>query len=259
VTGAPLFDTHTHLTDRRYDADLDAVFDRARGAGVVGFIVVGYDLVSSEASVALAARRDDVWAAVGIHPHNAKDGGRQALRRVEELSRAPRVVAIGECGLDYYRNLSPRHVQRQVFEAQLRLARERALPVIVHSREAMAETQQILGAQTPPRGGVMHCFDGTREDALRTAELGLYVSFAGPITYRRDRTLAEAAAAVAADRVLVETDCPYLSPDGHRGERNEPAHVRLVADAVASARAVGFEETACQTTANAERLFSIRP
>ncbi|HEU5317951.1 MAG TPA: TatD family hydrolase [Chloroflexota bacterium] len=254
----PLVDTHAHLTDRKFAADLDAVFDRARGAGVVAFVVVGYDLASSEESVELAGRRDDVWAAVGIHPHNARLADRHALRRVADLSRAPRVVAIGECGLDYYRNLSPRHVQRQAFEAQLGLASECGLPVIVHSREAMPETLEILARCAPPKGGVMHCFDGTADDATRAVQLGLYVSVSGPITFRKDNTLAGAVAAVPADRVLVETDCPYLSPDGHRGERNEPAHVRLVAEAVARARSVRFEETACQTSANAQRLFSIR-
>jgi TatD DNase family protein len=254
---APLVDTHAHLTDRRFAADLDSVFGRARTAGVRAFVVVGYDLDSSRAAVSLAGQHDDVWAAVGIHPHNAKSAGRAALRDLEALSHAPRVVAIGECGLDFYRNLSPRHVQRQVFETQLRLASDRALPVVVHSREAMPETLETLTANRPGKGGVMHCFDGDTDAAERTVSLGLHVSCAGPITYRRDPTLADAVRGVPEHRLVVETDCPYLSPDGHRGERNEPAYVRLIAEAVARVRAVGFDQMARQTTLNAQRLFGL--
>lgn len=254
---APLIDTHAHLTDRRYAMDLEAVLERARGAGVCAFLVVGYDLASSRAAVALAERYGDIWAAVGIHPHNARLADRTALRELETISHAPRVVAIGECGLDFYRNLSPSHVQHQVFEAQLRLAADRGLPVVVHSREAMPETLQTLARGTPSRGGVMHCFDGDTDAAQRTVALGLYVSCAGPITYKRDRTLADAVSSVPAARLVVETDCPYLSPDGRRGERNEPAHVRLIAEALARVREVRFDQMARQTTLNAQRLFGL--
>ena len=257
MSEAPLVDTHAHLTDRRFSGDLDETLDRARAAGVTAFVVVGYDLASSKASVALSERHDDIWAAVGLHPHNAKDGTPALLGELEQLSRASRVVAIGECGLDYYRTLSPREKQREVFEAQLELARSRALPVVVHSREAMEESLEVLAAHVPARGGVMHCFDGTADDARRTCDLGLYVSFAGPITYRKDSTLRDAARATPLERLLVETDCPYLAPDGHRGARNEPAYVLRMAEAVARARDVRFEEMARHTTANAQRLFGL--
>jgi TatD DNase family protein len=253
----PLIDTHAHLTDRRYADDLDETLDRARAAGVVAFVVVGYDVASSAASVDLAERYQDVWAAVGLHPHNAKGATPAVLKELERLSDSPRVVAIGECGLDYYRDLSPRSAQQSAFEAQLALAAERKLPVVVHSRDAMEETLATLQAHAPTVAGVMHCFDGNGSDAIRTCALGLHVSFAGPITYRKDGTLRSAAAAVPAERLLVETDCPYLSPDGHRGERNEPAYVRGMAEAVARARDVRFEEMARQTTLNAQRLFQI--
>ena len=253
----PLIDTHAHLTDRRFEPDLDETLDRARAAGITAFVVVGYDVASSAASVALAERFGDVWAAVGLHPHNARDASPQGLDEIERLSHAPRVVAIGECGLDYFRDLSPRDVQRFAFEAQLDLAAARSLPVVVHSRDAMNDTIDLLGTRAPARSGVMHCFDGTAEDALRTCALGLYVSFAGPITYRKDGTLRGAAAAVPLERVLVETDCPYLAPDGHRGQRNEPAYVRGTVEAVARARGVRFEEMARQTTRNARRLFRL--
>ena len=254
---APLIDTHAHLTDRRFNGDLDQTLDRARGAGVIAFVVVGYDLASSAASVALSERYPDVWAAVGLHPHNAKHATPALLGEVERLSHAARVVAIGECGLDYYRDLSPRERQREAFEAQLQMASDRDLPVVVHSRDAMDETLAVLAASAPASGGVMHCFDGTAAEAIKTCEMGLYVSFAGPITYRKDGTLRGAADAVPAERVLVETDCPYLAPDGHRGERNEPAYVRAMAEAVARARGVRFEEMARQTTTNAQRLFRL--
>ncbi|MGI8422790.1 MAG: TatD family hydrolase [Chloroflexota bacterium] len=255
---APLVDTHAHLTDRRYARDLGETLDRAREAGVVAFVVVGYDLPSSVASVDLAARHPDIWAVVGLHPHNAKDATPSLFAEIERLASAPRVVAIGECGLDYYRDLSPRAKQREVFKAQLRIAAEQSLPVVVHSRDAMEETLGMLGeehAREP--GGVMHCFDSSAADAVRTVDLGFYVSFAGPITYRKDSTLRSAAAAVPGEFILVETDCPYLSPDGHRGERNEPAHVRAMAEAVAQVRGVRFEEMARQTSSNAQRLFKL--
>jgi TatD DNase family protein len=252
-----LIDTHAHLNDRQYSADLDDVLERARAAGVVAFVVVGYDVRSSEAAVSLAQREPDVWAAVGVHPHHAKDVNDGTLARLEQLARRPRVVAIGECGLDFYRNLSPAESQRRAFEAQLDLATRLSLPIVIHSREAMAETMTLLERKGVPSGGVMHCFDGTPSDALRTVSLGLYVSVAGPLTYRKDQTLAHAIRAVPEDRLVVETDCPYLSPDGFRGKRNEPAHVRVVAEAAARARNVGFPEMAQQTSHNARRLFNL--
>lgn len=254
---AYLVDTHVHLTDRRFAGDLDAVMARARDASVAAFVVVGYDAASSEAAVALAERHPDCWAAVGIHPHYARGADAGARRRLEALAGAARVVAVGECGLDYYRSLSPAETQREVFSWQLELAERRKLPVVVHSRDAMAETLALLSRQTLPADGVMHCFDGTPADALAAVALGLHVSCAGPITYRKDPTLATAIAAVPAERLVVETDCPYLSPAGHRGERNEPANVRLVAEAVARIRGVRFEEMAHQTTLNAQRLFRL--
>jgi TatD DNase family protein len=251
----PLVDTHAHLTDRRFAGDLDAVLERARAAGVGGIIVSGYDLASSRAAVDLAAGHEDVWATVGIHPHDARFATRQALAEVERLARRPRVVAIGECGLDFYRDLSPRDVQARAFAAQLELAAALDLPVVVHSREAMPETLHTLARVRLPAGGVLHCFDGDTEDARRAVSLGLYLSAAGPLTYRRDLTLARALAAVPLERLVVETDCPYLSPAGHRGQRNEPAHVVSVAAALAGARNGRPADVARATTANSAALF----
>ncbi len=251
----PLVDTHAHLNDRRFAQDVQVVVERARDAGVVSMVVVGYDVASSERAVALAQRYDCVWAAVGIHPHHATDVDSSALARLETLARDARVVAIGECGLDFYRDLSPRPRQADAFVAHLELARRRDLPVIVHSREAMPQTLQTLERGLGPAAGVMHCFDGTASDAARALELGMCVSCAGPLTYRKDRTLADAIAAVPADRLVIETDCPWLSPAGHRGERNEPALVRLVAEAAARVRGEPLEQFAEQTVRNAALLF----
>ncbi len=255
----PLVDSHAHLTDPRYENDLSQVVDRARAAGVVAFVVVGYDLKSSEMAVDLAGRLPDAWATVGIHPHHAAEATDSVLSKVEELARAPRVVAIGECGLDRYREQAPLGVQRGAFAAQLDIARRRGLPVVVHTREAMDEALGILATGAPPRGGVMHCFDGTAADALRATALGMAISVAGPLTYRKDQTLAQAIAAVPADRLMVETDCPYLGPAGFRGERNEPARVSLVAEAVARVRGTSFDEVARASTRTACLLFRIAP
>lgn len=255
ASAGPLVDTHTHLTDQRFAADLDAVFSRAQAAGVQGMVVVGYDLPSSREAVDLAARYTGLWAAVGIHPHDARHATTDALAELEGLAGRPKVVALGECGLDFYRDLSPRDAQREAFEAQLVLAQRLRLPVIVHSREAMALTLEILAEHVLPGGGVMHCFDGTADDGGRAVDLGLFLSCAGPLTYRRDPSLAQALAAAPLERLVVETDCPYLSPLGHRGERNEPAHVRSVAAALARSRGLELTEVVAATTANARRLF----
>jgi TatD DNase family protein len=250
-----LVDTHAHLNDRRFASDVDQIVQDALDSGVGAMVVVGFDLASSERAIALAGRYPCIWAAVGIHPHHANDVDEAALRTLEQLARRERVVAIGECGLDFYRNLSPRDRQLAAFDAQLALASRLDLPAIVHSREATPQTYDVLSRRTPLVGGVMHCFDGTACDAMRAVDLGLFVSCAGPITYRKDPTLATAIAAVPADRLVVETDCPWLSPAGHRGERNTPANVRLVAEAVARVRHVSLDQLAEQTTRNAAALF----
>jgi TatD DNase family protein len=252
---SPLVDTHAHLTDRRFDLDRDAVLGRARAAGVGAIVVVGYDLASSRAAVALAGRMPWLWATVGIHPHDARLATPAEVAELARLAGHPKVLAIGECGLDYYRDLSPRDVQERLFVAQLELAAQCNLPVVVHSRAAMAETLEILARHPLAAGGVLHCFDGTVADARRAVELGLYLSCAGPLTYRRDQTLAQALAAVPLDRLVVETDCPYLSPRGHRGERNEPAHVRIIAADLARCRRLDEATLARATTANAAALF----
>jgi TatD DNase family protein len=248
-----------------FSRDRDAVLSRARRAGLKWLVNPGAGMSASRAALALARRVPWVRAAVGIHPHGAESATPDALQELERLAEAPEVVAIGEMGLDFYRNLAPRGSQQAAFQAQLELAARLGKPVIVHDRDAHIETMAALRRWAPsldrPQGrGVLHCFSGNPEMALEAVELGFYISFAGPITYSNATQTVRAAAAVPLDRLLIETDCPYLSPEpNRRSDRNEPANVLLVADAVARARGMGTAAVAAATTANAERLFGLSP
>lgn len=251
-----LVDTHTHLDFEQYDTDREAVLQRAAEAGVEWLLDVGTDLASSRRAVSLAAAEPRVWAAVGLHPHEAASWTAEVQSELRALARHPRVVAIGETGLDYYRDLSPRGRQREAFEAQLALALELGLPLIVHDREAHEDVLSILRtAAGAGLRGVMHCFSGGPELARRVVELGMHVGIAGPITYPRATALAEVARTVPLERLLIETDCPYLAPQAYRGRRNEPAYVRLVAERVAELRGITPEEVGRVTSRNARDLF----
>jgi TatD DNase family protein len=253
-----LFDTHAHLHDPGFDADRDLVLARARAAGVARLVTIGADVASSEAAVALAARHPDVWAAVGIHPHDAATADDAALAKIAALLRAPRVVAVGEIGLDYFRDLAPRALQRAAFAAQLALAREAGKPVLLHCREAHADLLDILRADgSPPAGGIMHCFSGDADVARQALDLGLAVSIAGPVTYPNARRLAEVVRALPPERVVVETDCPYLPPQPWRGRRNEPAYLPVTASRVAELLGRPVETVAALTTETACRIFGV--
>ncbi len=256
-----LVDTHAHLDFAQFDADREQVLARAWAAGLVAIVNAGADLPSSRAGVELSARHERVFAAVGVHPHDAKALTAEALAELETLARAPKVVAIGEIGLDFYRDLSPRPAQRAALEAQLALAARLPKPIIVHDRDAHGEVMGILREWSPTsplaEKGVLHCFSGSLDMAEQAVELGFLISIAGPITYTNARKLPEIAAALPLDKLLIETDCPYLAPHPHRGQRNEPAYVALVAEAVARARGVPVAEVARATTANAARLFGL--
>lgn len=254
-----LVDTHAHLDFEQFDRDREAVLRRAAEAGVAWIIDVGANLASSRRAVALASAEPRIWAAVGVHPHDAATVNPPVLAELRALAHGPRVVAVGEIGLDFYRDLSPRPKQREAFEAQLALARELDLPVIVHDRAAHAETLAVLrGAsrQTGPHlRGVMHCFSGDLELAREILELGLYIGIDGPVTYPRATTLAEVARLVPLERLLIETDSPYLAPQARRGKRNEPAYVGLIAERVAELRGLRTEEVGRVTSDNACALF----
>jgi TatD DNase family protein len=255
-----LFDTHAHVHFEEFAADREAVLARARAAGVGRFLAVGADLASSRAAVALAAAHPDVYAAVGIHPHDASGADAAALDELRGLAGAPRVRAVGEIGLDYFRDRSPRDAQVRALEAQLALAREAGRPVVLHCREAHADLLAILRAGgMGAAGGVMHCFSGDVAVAERCLALGLLISLAGPVTYPSARTLAEVARAVPLDRLVLETDCPYLPPQPWRGQRNEPAYLPVTAARVAALRGLAVEEVAEATTRNACRLLGLPP
>ncbi len=258
-----LIDTHAHLDFNKFDNDRQAVVQRARQAGVAAIVNVGTDLKSSRAAVRLAGEYDVVYAAVGMHPHDAKRLDGAALAELRELARQPKVVAVGEIGLDFYRNLSPPEQQRRAFRAQLAWAAKLGKPVVIHDRDAHDEILDVLAEwasdlrHSPLAGrlGVLHTFSGDQAMAKRAIELGFYISISGPVTYKNARQLPEVVRALPLERLLVETDSPFLTPHPHRGKRNEPAYVRLVAEAIADLKGVSFNALAEVTTANAQRLF----
>ncbi len=256
-----LTDSHAHLDFSPFDHDRVAVIGRARQAGVVAILNVGTDLASSRAAVALAQEHDFIYAAVGVHPHDAKTVTPALLDELRDLARQPKVVAIGEIGLDYYRDLSPRPQQRRAFEQQLALAAELNLPVVVHSRDAHDDVLAILrrwSASAPKQErGVLHSYSAGPERLEEVLALGFSIGISGPVTFANAHSLRAVAAAVPLERLLLETDCPYLTPEPHRGQRNEPAYVRYVGQAVAAARQATTETVARATEANAARLFAI--
>jgi TatD DNase family protein len=255
---ADLFDTHAHLHFPEFADDLPAVLERARAAGVRRLVTIGTDVATSSAALALAEREPGVWAAAGIHPHDAADADQAAFVEIERLAAAPRVVAIGEIGLDFFRNLSPREAQARTFRRLLELARRTGKPALVHCRDAHAETLAILDeAGVGEVGGIMHCFSGDVAIARRCLDLGLVISLAGPVTYPNARALPDVARFVPADRLVVETDCPYLPPQAHRGRRNEPAYLALTAARVAELRGEPLARLGPQMSETARRLFGV--
>ncbi|HEX7317482.1 MAG TPA: TatD family hydrolase [Pyrinomonadaceae bacterium] len=255
-------DSHAHIDGEKFEADRDAVVARAREAGVRAILNVGTGDPHGgnfERAVAVAEKYEGVYAAVGVHPHDAKLYNEAAERLMLEFVRGRRVVAIGEIGLDYHYDNSPREVQREVFARQLRLARAEGLPVIIHSRDADEETLEILRAEYAgtARGGVMHCFGGGPALAEGALALGFYISFAGNVTFKKAEALREVALTVPLDRLLVETDCPYLAPVPLRGRRNEPAYVVETARFLAELRGVGHKEMGRITSENFTRLFGV--
>lgn len=262
-----LVDTHVHIDFGQFDQDREAVLQRAFEAGVQAIIDVGADLASSRRAVELAGGwsfaqgRPAIWAAVGVHPHEADTVTPAALAELRALARENRVVAVGEIGLDYYRDLSPRDKQRDAFVAQLDLARELGLPVIIHDRDAHDDTLALLRAAARAQGGqlrgVMHCYSGGPGLVGQVLDLGLHIGVDGPVTYPKSTRLAEVVRLVPLQRLLVETDCPYLTPQPRRGQRNEPAYVRYVVERVAELHGLSPEEVGRATSENARALFGL--
>lgn len=251
-----LFDTHAHLDFPQFRADRAQVI-AALHEKRIAVLNVGADLGSSAASLGLARAHSHVFAACGVHPHDAKTFTPETEARLEDLVRSG-AVAVGECGLDFYRDLSPRDVQVQTLRAQLRLARRLDLPVILHERAAWDAFLQILRDEGPIRGAV-HAFSGDDAQAQEAVALGLHLGSGGPLTYPRNASLRRAVAAAPLDRLLLETDSPYLPPEPYRGKRNDPGKVRLVAERLAAVRGIPLAEVAEATWNNACRLFSVSP
>ena len=252
-----LADSHAHIDDERFDADREEVVARALAAGVSLIVNIGADMASSTRSVALAEKYPGIYAAVGMHPHDSQAMQEADYRQLERWTTHPKVVAIGEIGLDYHYDLSPRPVQKEVFLRQLDLARKTGKPFIIHEREAHADMMDIIRNAARGLNGVFHCFSGSVETAREYLKMGFYISVAGPVTFPKSLKTKEVAKAVPLDRLLVETDSPYLTPQPFRGKRNEPAHVRLVAEEIANLRDISLVELAEATTANVRRLFNI--
>jgi TatD DNase family protein len=239
-------DSHCHIDD-------SALVDAARAAGVTRMITIGTDLASSRSAIDFAATQDGVWATVGLHPHDAKDG----LDGFDDLLGSPGVVAVGECGLDYHYDHSPRPAQREAFAAQIRLAHEHDLALVVHTREAWDDTFAILDEVGVPARTVFHCFTGGAAEAARCVERGAALSFSGIVSFKNAADVREAAAMCPADRLLVETDSPYLAPVPHRGQANQPAWVPLVGGVLAEVRGVEVGEVEALTWENASNWFKL--
>lgn len=253
-----LFDTHVHLNADQFGDDLDEVLTRALEAGVTNMVVVGFDEKTINRALELIERYEELYAAVGWHPVDAVDMTDEHLAWLEELSSHPKVVALGEMGLDYHWDKSPKDVQKEVFRKQIRLAKKVKLPIIIHNREADQDIVDLLKEEEAGEvGGIMHCFGGSVEIARQCLDMNFYISLGGPVTFKNARRPKEVAQAVPLDRLLIETDCPYLAPHPYRGKRNEPAYVKLVAEQIASLREMSYEALSTATRENAKKLFGI--
>ncbi|MCM3671597.1 TatD family hydrolase [Mesobacillus maritimus] len=253
-----LFDTHVHLNAEQFNDDLQEVIDRAQAEGVSRMVVVGFDRPTIKRAIELCETYDFLYASVGWHPVDAIDMTPEDLDWLRELSAHPKVVALGEMGLDYYWEKSPKDVQKEVLRKQIQLAKEVKLPIIIHNRDATADIVEILKEEGAAEvGGIMHCYSGSVEIAKECVEMNFYISLGGPVTFKNAKKPKEVAEAIPLDRLLIETDCPYLAPHPNRGKRNEPAYVKLVAEQIAALKGITYEEVAEATTLNAKKLFDI--
>jgi len=252
------FDSHSHLDASQFDDDRELMIKRTQLNQIDFILNPGADLPSSQKAVELANRYPFIYAAVGIHPHDVEMMTEEMLSEIETLAQNPKVKAIGEIGLDYYRDLSPRELQKKWFIEQLRLAKKLNLPVVIHDRDANEDVLKILKEERQFETGVlMHCYSGSKELALQYVKLGAYISIAGPLTYKNARKTVEVVEAVPVDRLMIETDAPYLTPEPYRGKRNEPMYVRHTCQRMANIKGVYLEEMAQITKENAMRFFNI--
>lgn len=251
-----LIDTHAHLNDPKFDDDIDEVIARANLAGVAGMVVCGYDLESSRRAVELADKYDCITATVGIHPHDAKNFDPEVYDKIKDMASSEKVVAIGEIGLDFHYDFSPHEAQISAFDTQILLADKLGLPIVVHSREAFEETMQVMKPRVADiKGCVFHCFSGNVGAAETVLEMGWMIGVDGPVTFSKTGKLRRVMEMCPLDMLVVETDCPYMAPVPMRGNRNEPAFVRYIAEEVAGIKNISLKDLAATTTRNAARLF----
>ncbi len=250
-----LFDSHTHLDDKKFNDDRIEVIEKIKAGGVSKLVNIGCDIKTSENSIRLAEKYDFIYATVGFHPCDTGNITEEHIEKIKQLAQHKKVVAIGEIGLDYYWDSVPRDVQKYWFERQMKLAEELEMPVTIHNRDAHEDTFNICKNSTAK--GIVHCFSGSKEMAVEFVKLGYYVSFAGPLTYKNNVKSVEAAKAVPMDRLLIETDAPYLAPDGFRGKRNDSSLVRYTCEKLAEIKGVSFEEMAQITYKNAMHVYKI--
>ena len=253
-----LVDTHAHLDMKDFNKDRDRVVKRAKESGLAAIVNASINLESSRRLVAMAGEYTGMYAMAGIHPHDVKEAPARYLDELRLLAQDPAAVAIGEIGLDYFRDLSPRPLQQRIFREQLALARELEIPVVIHDREAHGDIMDIFKRDGVPRpGGILHCFSGSWDMARECMKIGFYISIAGPVTYPNSVKLKNIASRLPLDRILVETDCPFLPPQTFRGQRNEPGNVKYVLEEVARLREMPAEQLALAVAANAAKIFNI--
>ena len=253
-----MIDTHAHLQWPAFDKDRKQVIERAFAAGLNAIVSVGYDLSASREATKIADDHEGIYAVVGIHPHNAKAMSASTLDSLRELAHDPKVVGIGEIGLDYYRDLSPRARQKEAFEQQIRLANELELPIVIHDREAHYDVLEVLRRFGKDANGILHCFSGDLRMTEEVIEMGYLISIAGPVTYPNAKKLHRLVQHLPDESIVLETDCPFLPPQSRRGERNEPLFVVETAHKVAELRGIQFDELVELTSQNAKRAFRIR-
>ncbi|WP_440601824.1 TatD family hydrolase [Bacillus safensis] len=253
-----LFDTHAHLNAEQYNEDLEQVIERAKSEKVEKIVVVGFDRPTITRAMELIEEYDFIYAAIGWHPVDAIDMTDEDLAWIKDLSQHEKVVAIGEMGLDYYWDKSPKDVQKEVFRRQIALAKEVNLPIVIHNRDATEDVVTILKEEGAAEvGGIMHCFTGSLETAKVCMDMNFYISFGGPVTFKNAKNPKEVVKEIPSNRLLIETDCPYLTPVPFRGKRNEPSYVKYIAEQIAELREISFEELAELTTKNAKKVFRI--
>lgn len=253
-----LFDTHVHLNARQFEEDREEVIKRAFDAGVTQMVVVGFDRETIPLAIEIAEQHDTIYAAVGWHPVDAIDMTDEDLAWIEDLSTHPKVVAIGEMGLDYHWDKSPKDIQKDVFRKQIRLAKKVNMPIIIHNREATEDIIAILQEENAKEiGGIMHCYNDKVGYIQACLDMNFYISLGGPVTFKNATDPKEVAVEVPLDRLLVETDAPFLAPHPNRGKRNEPSYVTLVAEKIAELREISIEQLSNRTTENARRFFKL--